>query len=123
MRNMIALTALAVAVAVAGCATTPGEIRAASLSPLAYKEYSCAEIAAESGRVSARESELRAVLEERAEADTVQMGVGMLLLWPTLLWLDGDGVETEEYAKLQRERAALMEAAAAKRCDLPRAEP
>ena len=123
MRSMIALTTLAVAVAVAGCATTPGEIQAASLSPLAYKEYSCAEIAAESGRVSARESELHAVLEERADTDAVQMGVGMLLLWPTLFWLDGDGVETEEYAKLKGERVALREAAAAKRCDLPRAEP
>lgn len=121
MKNMIALSTLVIAVA--GCATTPEEIQPASLSPLAYKEYSCAEIAAEAGRVSVRESELRAVLKERAGTDAVQMGVGMLLLWPTLLWLDGDGVETEEYAKLKGERVALREAAAAKRCELPRAEP
>ena len=118
-KSITALIALAVGAAGAGCATAPEKISAASLSPLAYKEHNCEEIAAEFNRVSVRESELRAVLQERADTDATQMGVGMLLLWPTLFWLDGDGIETQEYAKLKGEQDALKKAAAAKRCALP----
>lgn len=116
--RIVALAALAVGVAGAGCATAPEKIQAASLSPLAYKERSCEEIAAEYNRVSVRENELHAVLKERADTDATQMGVGMLLLWPTLLWLDGDGDDTREYARLKGEQAALKEAATARRCGL-----
>ena len=123
MKYKVVAVALAVGVAVAGCATAPDKIQAASLSPLAYKERSCKEIAAEFNRVSAHARELHAVLKERADTDAAQMGIGMLLLWPTLLWLDGDGVDTEEYAKLKGEQVALEEAAAAKQCELSRALP
>jgi hypothetical protein len=42
---------------------------------------------------------LYASLKKKADNDTAQMTVGMLLLWPTLFFLEGgDGPEASEYS-------------------------
>ncbi|MDD9807722.1 MAG: metal ABC transporter ATP-binding protein [Gammaproteobacteria bacterium] len=115
MKTLLLATAIGCALA-GGCATNPDNIEPTALSPLSYKEYSCEEIAAEISRVAERESELRAVLKERADTDAVQMGVATLLFFPTLFWIDGDGPDTLEYARLKGEHKALTEAAASRQC-------
>jgi hypothetical protein len=42
------------------------------------------------------------------------MAVGLILLWPTLFWLDGDTPEAQEYAHLTGEYKALEKALSAK---------
>ena len=118
IRLIVSMVAAAGIAVTGGCATAPERIQVVQLSPLAYKEYSCERIAAEFDRVSARESDLHTILKKRADIDAVQMGVGALLLWPTLFWLDGDGADTQEYARLKGEQTALKEAAASKQCAL-----
>ena len=46
-----------------------------------------------------------------------QMGVGLVLFWPTLFFLEGgDGAEAAEYARLKGERDALEQAYTQKKC-------
>lgn len=57
-------------------------------------------------------------MESEADADDAQMGVGLLLLWPTLFWLEGgDGPQAVEYSQLKGEFATLEKVAIEKKCD------
>ena len=68
-------------------------------------------------RVTDRANELHGTLKKKADNDTAQMAVGMLLFWPTLFFLEGgDGPEATEYSHLKGERDALEKVAVEKQC-------
>lgn len=46
------------------------------------------------------------------------MGVGLVLFWPTLFFLDGNSAQAAEYGKLKGEFAALEQTAIKKNCGL-----
>ncbi len=108
----------AVAVFVLGaCASQPEEIATAYVSPLHYKNFDCEQLEMEAERVSRRALELHASLKDTADTDEIQMGVGLILLWPTLFWLEGgDGAEAMEYARIKGERDAIERTAIQKKC-------
>lgn len=110
----------AVALALTGCATDPASISAASVSPMQYNGYDCAQVVAELDRVTKRANELNTALKEKADNDTAQMTVGMILFWPALFFLEGgDGPEAAEYARLKGEKEAIEKTAITKNCALP----
>jgi len=68
-------------------------------------------------RVERRTGELQASLKETADNDAAQMAVGLIILWPTLFFLEGgDGPQAQEYARLKGERDALEKVAVQKSC-------
>jgi hypothetical protein len=102
-----------------GCASNPKKISGSYVSPLKYKNYDCDQIAMEMDYVSQRTAELYNSLKKEASADSVQMGVGLVLFWPALFMLEGgDGPEAAEYARLKGEYEALRKSAVEKKCDL-----
>ncbi|OFX07557.1 MAG: hypothetical protein A2516_04795 [Alphaproteobacteria bacterium RIFOXYD12_FULL_60_8] len=102
-----------------GCATQPSKIQGAYVSELQYKDYDCDQLAAESGRINRRAYELYANLKKTADNDEAQMGVGIILLWPTLFFLEGgDGPEAQEYARLKGERNTIESVAIQKKCGI-----
>jgi hypothetical protein len=73
----------------------------------------------EAGRISARTGEKYRSVKKLADNDAAQMGVGLILFWPTLFFLEGgDGPEAAEYARLKGEMDAIERAAISKRCSL-----
>ncbi len=103
----------------AGCATQPNKIAAVYVSSVQYQSYSCDQVQAEMERVSRRVNLLHASLKRTADADKAQMGVGLLLFWPTLFFLEGgDGPEAQEFARLKGEKEALEKVAIQKKCGL-----
>ena len=102
----------------AGCASQPHDIAAAYVSPMQYRNYDCEQIAAEMQRVSSRTTELTGQLDQKADRDNMQMGVGLILFWPTLFFIDGDGPEANEYARLKGEFEALEKTAVQRNCHL-----
>ncbi len=102
-----------------GCASSPDKIKTAYVSPLQYKDYNCNQVAGEMERVSRRVNELHGGLKKKANTDSAQMAVGVLLLWPTLFFLEGgDGPEAQEYARLKGENEALEKVAIQKECSV-----
>ena len=102
-----------------GCATNPNKIEAVYVSPLKYKDYDCDQIAMEQGSVERRTNELYHSLKKEASKDSAQMGVGLLLFWPTLFFLEGgDGPQAAEYAQLKGEYRALQDVAVQKKCGI-----
>tara|TARA_B100001093_G_C26451378_1_gene852444 strand:- start:213 stop:659 length:447 start_codon:yes stop_codon:yes gene_type:complete len=106
-------------ISLVGCATPPNKIPAAYVSPLKYKNYDEDQIIMEMDHVGRRTTELYAQLKKKANADKWQMGVGLLLFWPTLFALEGgDGPEAAEYSRLKGEYEALRQAAIQKKINM-----
>ena len=88
---------------IVGCASNPDKIDAAYVSPLKYKDYDCDQIAMEMDYIGQRTTKLYARLKKERSKDNAQMGVGLVLFWPALLFLEGgDGPEAAEFSQLKR---------------------
>lgn len=115
MHNRFACAA--VSVCLAACATPRQEIQAAYVSPLQYQNYNCSQIGEEIERVTRRVTEVGGNLDQRTSNDQGAMAVGMVLFWPALFFLKGDGPETNEYARLKGEYETLEKVAIQKECN------
>jgi len=117
MRKFIA--AASVAVFVSGCASQPEDIGTAYVSPIQYSKYDCEQLSLEAGRVTSRTHELYGSLKKTADDDAAQMGVGLILFWPTLFFLEGgDDARATEYARLKGERDAIEKESVQKKCSI-----
>ena len=79
------------------------------------------DLAEETVRVQRRVDNLQASLKKTASDDAAQMGVGLILFWPALFFLEGgDGPQAQEYARLKGEAEALERVSIQKRCSARR---
>ena len=114
---MRSITFLVLGFLIAGCATQPSDLPTTYVSPNQYQHYSCEQITMEMNRTSRKASELQARLKKVADNDAAQMAVGLIILWPTLFFLEGgDGPEAAEYSRLKGEFEALEEVSVQKKC-------
>ncbi len=104
---------------VTGCASNPDKIAASYVSPLKYNSYNCDQIGMEMEAVARKTTALHSELQKERTADNWQTGVGLVLFWPALFFLEGgDGPEAVEYASLKGEFEALRESSVAKQCTI-----
>ena len=102
-----------------GCASHPDKIATAYVSPLKYKDSSCDQIALEIDYVGQKTTQLYQRLKKERTSDNWQMGLGLVLFWPTLFFLEGgDGPEATEYSQLKGDFEALRQTATAKNCSV-----
>ena len=102
-----------------GCATSPRNISPTYVSPLLYKDYSCEQLTMEMQRVSRRAAELYGSLDQKAGLDSAQMGIGLLLFWPALFFLEGgDGMQAAQYSRIKGESETLEQVAIQKNCGI-----
>lgn len=106
------------ALIVCGCAKSADEIAPAYVSPLAYQNYNCAQIGEEVHRISVRASELSGIQDEKATTDAVVTTVGVIVFWPALFFIEGDGQNAAELARLKGEYETLQRIASEKGCKL-----
>jgi hypothetical protein len=122
MKRIICLAV--VTALVYGCATNPDKIDAAYVSPMKYKGYDCDQIAVEMDHVGHRTTSLYHKLKQTRNNDNIQMGIGLILFWPALFFLEGgDGPEAAEYAQLKGEHEALRQSAVAQKCNITTQSP
>lgn len=75
-------------------------------------------------RVERQVNDLYYRLDKKAGDDAVQMGIGLVLFWPALFFLEGgDGPEAAEYSRLKGEMQALEKVAIKKKCGIDFPEP
>ena len=69
--------------------------------------------------VGQRTTELYTRLKSERKKDNAQMGVGLVLFWPALIFLEGgDGPEAAEYAQLKGNYEALQDNAIQRKCGI-----
>lgn len=112
------LIAASLSLSLGACAHSSDEIGAQYVSSIQYANYDCQQIAAEEQRVAARVSQLKGEVDSNATGDTVATTVGVILFWPALFFIDGDGPEANEYARLKGEHEALQKASIEKKCGM-----
>ena len=119
MKKLISATAaIGVAALSAGCASRADSIRPAYVSTVGYQGLSCQQIAAEVQMVSARAAEAAGVQNSKATGDAVAMTVGLVVFWPALFFMKGDGATSAEVARLKGEMQALETASNRKGCGI-----
>ncbi|HJV86284.1 MAG TPA: hypothetical protein VJ698_12495 [Noviherbaspirillum sp.] len=109
-------TAVAVAIALAGCATSSKDIAGTYVSPVTYQTFDCNQIAAETARIQGKVSQIGGRLDEAASNDKAIAGVGIVLFWPALFALGGTKAQEAEYATLKGQADAVQQAAIEKKC-------
>ncbi len=106
------------------CATNPDKIDAAYVSPLKYKDYDCEQLALEIDYIGQRTTKLYQRLKAENTADSWQMGLGLIVFWPALFFLEGgDGPEAAEYAQIKGEFGALRTNSVQKKCGIEAKSP
>jgi hypothetical protein len=105
-------------VLVSSCAKHPDKIKSQYISPLVYSEYSCDQIISEMQRLTSKISELRGIQQNASTKSNVATGVGVVLFWPALFFIDSNSEQASEYARLKGEYDALGQAAIQKNCNI-----
>ena len=100
-----------------GCASSSDEISSTYVSPLEYEFYTCKQLAREAQRVADRAAMLAGRIDDNARDDKIA-GVGAVLFFPALLFIDGDGPEATEYAQLKGQHKAIEEEANRRNCNM-----
>src|SRR5262245_45170124 len=99
-----------------GCATKSTDIAPAYVSPTLYSNSTCPQLAEEARRVSARAALAAGVQDQKRSSDQVITTVSVIVFWPALFALNGDGPQAAEVARLKGEMQAVEEASNQKNC-------
>jgi hypothetical protein len=102
----------------AGCATPADQIAPAYVSPAIYQHLSCDQIQHEVRNVVTLSNVAAQNQTAAAEADQIGMAIGLLVLWPMLLFTGGDGATAAEVAQLRGQMVALEQISAQKGCGI-----
>jgi|RhiMetdeSRZDD1v2_1073273.scaffolds.fasta_scaffold297793_1 hypothetical protein len=100
----------------AGCATKSTDIAPAYVSPTLYSNWTCPQLAEEARRVSARAAIAAGEQDKNRTSDQVVTTVSVIVFWPALFALNGDGPQAAEVARLKGEMQAVEEASIQKNC-------
>lgn len=110
----VVITAL---MAISACASNPDKLGTQYVSSVKYQDYTCSQLSMSYDNKSTRLAQLYNQLKKERDADELQVGVGLLLFWPTLLFVEGgDGAEAVEYSRLKGEVQAIQEMMIQKSC-------
>lgn len=106
------------------CAVSPKKIEAIYVSPLKYAKHDCDQIAMEMDHIGRRTQELYRRLKNESDTDRWQGILGLLVFWPSLLFLEGkNSREADEYARMKGEYEALRQNAVEKKCSIQSKSP
>ena len=109
---------LLLAASVAGCASKSENISPTYISPVTYQNYSCQQLSQEAQTVSTRAAIASGQQDKARSGDAVKTAVGVVLFWPTLFFLDGNGPKAAELARLKGEMEAIEQASIQKNCQI-----
>ncbi|UTW54242.1 hypothetical protein [Kordiimonas sp. SCSIO 12610] len=117
MKNL--LCSVALIATLSACASNPDSLSTAYVSPVKYEDYNCEQLSSEMTAINQRSLELYRSLKKKRSGDNWQTGIGLVLFWPSLFFLEGgDGPEAAEFSTLKGEFEALKEVNVQKNCGL-----
>ena len=100
------------------CASSSSDIGASYVSPIQYQNYTCEQLLAEGRRVSSRAAVAAGQQDKARKDDAVLTGVAVVLFWPALFALDGDGQNAAELARLKGEMEAIEQTSIQRNCGI-----
>jgi hypothetical protein len=102
----------------AACASAPKDIAPAYVSSALYQNLSCDQLRAEAQAVAARAQVANGAQQQNAQQDAAMTGVALVLFWPAAFFMQGDGVQAAEVARLKGEMVAIEQVNNVKNCGI-----
>jgi len=109
---------LVACIALAGCATSPKDIAPAYVSTTGYAALSCEQLRVEAEHVSARAAIAAGEQSKKATGDAVAVGVSLIVFWPAIFFMKGDGAQAAEVSRLKGEMEAIHTVNRQKNCGI-----
>jgi hypothetical protein len=109
---------VSIGLAINACAKKAENVAAAYVSPLAYEQLSCRQLAEEAGRVSQRAGELSGIQDRKRTGDIVATTAAIIVFWPAAFLVSGDDAQTAELARLKGEFEAIQRVSVQKGCSI-----
>lgn len=116
MKKLISAT-LASALFLSACAQSADSIQPTYVSPMEYRDFSCDQVSGELRRVTRRMNEVAGIQDETASEDAWATGIGIVLFWPALFFINSSDQEAQ-LGRLKGEFDALEQSAVQKNCDV-----
>lgn len=102
----------------AACATPPKDIAPSYVSTGLYENLSCKQLRNEAEGISARAAVANGKQEANRSQDAAMTGVGVILFWPALFFMKGDGADAAEVARMKGEMQAIEQVNRVKKCGI-----
>jgi hypothetical protein len=115
MRSLIVLP---LAAALGACASSSKEITAQYVSPIQYQAYSCHQLGEEARVISSRAAQTAGAQDQKVTNDAIATTVGIVVFWPALFMVKGDGATAYELGRLKGEMEAIERASIQKNCGI-----
>ncbi len=103
---------------ISACASKSTDIEPAYVSPVQYEALNCRQLGREGQRVSAAASRVAGKQDKQRGNDQVLTGVGVVVFWPVLFALEGDGPTAVELGRLKGEMEAIEKVSVRKNCGI-----
>ena len=100
------------------CASKSADIDPTYVSTTQYDRMNCRQLAREGRQVSAAAARVAGKQDELRGSDQVLTGVGVVIFWPALLALEGDGPTASELGRLKGEMEAIEKVSRRKNCGI-----
>lgn len=103
---------------ISACASKSADIEPTYASTAKYESMNCQQLAVEGQSVSAAASRAAGKQDEKRGDDQVLTGVGVVVFWPVLFALEGDGPTAVELGRLKGEMEAIEKVSVRKSCGI-----
>ena len=104
--------------ALAGCASASSEITPAYVSPVAYQNYTCQQLAQEAQGISGRAATVAGAQDQKRTNDSLATAAAVVVFWPAAFFVGGNGQTAAELANLKGQMVAIEQASNQKRCGI-----
>ena len=118
MKRFLTWALLLMGLTLGACAKKSENVAASYVSPLAYQQFNCRQLAEEAGRVSQRAAELSGVQNRKRTGDIVATTAAIIVFWPAAFLVSGDDAQTAELARLKGEFEAIQRVSVEKGCSI-----
>jgi len=109
---------VALGAALAGCASSSAEIAPAYISPVAYQQYTCQQLALEAQGVSQRAATLSGAQDQQRSKDGLATAAAVVIFWPAAFFVGGDKQTAAELAQMKGQMVAIEQASIQKKCGI-----
>lgn len=108
----------ALAAVLAGCASASSDIAPAYISPVAYQQYTCPQLAQEAQAVSQRAAALSGAQDQKRTNDTIATTAAVVIFWPAAFLVGGDKQTAADLSQMKGQMIAIEQASNQKRCGI-----
>jgi len=98
---MRVLGIVALGAALGGCASSAADIAPAYVSPVAYQNYTCQQLALEAQSISTRAATLTGAQDSQRTKDGWATAAAVVIFWPAAFFVGGDKQTAAELAQMK----------------------